>query len=265
MSIFSYCDIVLNDVFKSLWKDKDPFEEVEKLEGIDFRKVKTRRTFRFEVQGKGYFAKVHHGIGWKEVLKNIFQFKLPILGAANEFNALAKLHNIGVPTMTAAAYGRKGGIDPAGQESFLVTCELENMTSCEDIAKAGTTQPIKHLLIKKIAESAARMHAAGVNHRDCYICHYLVDASDITCRSRVFVIDLHRAQIRKNVPYRYHVKDVAGLHFSSMDANLSDRDRLRFIAEYSRHFPACRKNQQFWSDVENTAVKLYQKEQSKIK
>ena len=263
MKLFSYCDLVLDSVFKVLWQNKDPFEEVEKLEGIDFRKVKTRRTFRFEVDGKGYFAKVHHGIGWAEILKNLFQFKLPVLGAANEFRALAKLHSIGVNTMTGAAYGRKGGINPAKQESFLITCELENMTSVEDISNAGTTSLIKHILIKKIAESAGKMHAAGVNHRDCYICHYLVNASEITPGSRVFVIDLHRAQLRTKVPYRYHVKDVAGLHFSSMESKLSQRDRLRFIAEYSKNFPACRNDKKFWADVEKTALKLYQKEQNR--
>jgi heptose I phosphotransferase len=265
MKFFSYCDLALDSVFKVLWQNKDPFEEVEKLEGIDFRKVKTRRTFRFEVNGKGYFAKVHHGIGWTEILKNLFQFKLPVLGAANEFLALEKLHSIGVDTMTGAAYGRKGGINPAKQESFLITCELENMTSVEDIAKNGTTTQIKHILIRKIAESAAKMHAAGINHRDCYICHYLVNAENITAQSQVFVIDLHRAQIRSKVPFHYHVKDVAGLYFSSKDAGLSERDRLRFIARYCRYFPACRKNKKFWKNVEETAVKLYQKEQSKAR
>ena len=264
MKLFSYCDIALDSVFKVLWQGKDPFVEVEKLEGIEFRKVKTRRTFRFEVDGKGYFAKVHHGIGWGEILKNLFQFKLPILGAANEYHALERLHSIGVDTMTSAAYGRKGGIDPAKQESFLVTCELENMTSVEDISLAGTTGKIKRILIRKIAESAGKMHAAGINHRDCYICHYLVNASDISKTSPVFVIDLHRAQIRKKVPRHYHVKDVAGLHFSSMDSGLTHRDRLRFIAAYCKNFPACRDDKSFWASVDKTAVKLYQKEQSKI-
>ena len=177
-----YRDIFLDAVFEKLWQNTDPFAEVEKIEGEVFRKVKTRKTFRFEVNGRGYFAKVHHGIGWREILKNLFQFKLPVLGAANEFNALDLLHKTGVPTMTAAAYGRKGGLDPAKQESFLITCELENMTSCEDVAKNGTTTQIKHILIKKIAESAGKMHASGINHRDCYICHYLVDATQITAQ-----------------------------------------------------------------------------------
>ena len=258
-----YRDIALDDVFKKLWQSADPFAEVAKIEGEVFREVKNRRTFRFEIAGKGYFAKVHRGVGWKEIMKNIFQFKLPVLGAVNEFNALSALKKIGVSTMTSAAYGRRGGLDPAKQESFLITCELENMTSVEDIAKTAVSSQIRHILIRKIAESAGKMHAAGINHRDCYICHYLVDASDITEKSEVFVIDLHRAQIRKKVPYRYHVKDTAGLHFSSMDAGLSQRDRLRFIAEYCKHLPVCRKNRKFWSDVEKTAVKLYKKEQER--
>ena len=255
--------LFLSKFFQELWQDKDPFEEVAKLDGTLFRKVKTRRTLQLTLNGRSFFLKHHLGVGWREIFKNLFQFKLPILGAANEFLALEKLHRIGVDTMTCAAYGRKGGINPAKQESFLITCELENMTSVEDISNAGTTEQIKHILIKKIAQSAGKMHASGVNHRDCYICHYLVNASEITRDSRVFVIDLHRAQIRTKVPYRYHVKDVAGLHFSSMDSKLSHRDRLRFIAEYCKHFPACRNDKNFWADVDKTALKLYQKEQSK--
>lgn len=255
-----YRDIVLGSVFRELWQNKDPFVEVEKLEGETFRLVKTRRTFRFEAAGRGFFAKIHHGVGWKEIFKNLFQFKWPVLGASNEFWALTRLHEIGVPTMTIAAYGRKGGLDVARQDSFLITCELENMTSVEDIAKAGTQEGNKHLLIRKIAESAGKMHKTGMNHRDCYICHYLVDVRHLSPASPVFVIDLHRAQIRKKVPWRYHVKDVAGLHFSSMDAGLSRRDRLRFMAEYCRHVPECRRNERFWRDVDQTARQLYRKE-----
>ena len=115
----------------------------------------------------------------------------------------------------------------------------------------------------KTAASAGKMHRAGINHRDCYICHYLTDMDNFTSASPVFVIDLHRAQIREKVPYRYHVKDVAGLHFSSMDAGLSRLDRLRFIAVYCRFLPQCRRDHRFWKDVEKTAEKLYAKEHRK--
>lgn len=262
MKFFS-CDTVLDEVFQKLWNGADPFAEVEKLEGEVFRKVKTRKTFRIEVSGRGFFVKYHRGIGWKEIFKNLLQFKLPVLGAANEFHALEKLHSIGVDTMTAAAYGRRMGIDPSKQESFLITEELKNMTSLEDVAKSGTGSETKHKLIMKTAASAGKMHRAGINHRDCYICHYLTDMDNFTSASPVFVIDLHRAQIREKVPYRYHVKDVAGLHFSSMDAGLSRLDRLRFIAVYCRFLPQCRRDRRFWKDVEKTAEKLYAKEHRK--
>jgi heptose I phosphotransferase len=81
----------------------------------------------------------------------------------------------------------------------------------------------------------------------------------------VYVIDLHRAQIRKKVPYRYHVKDVAGLLFSAWSAGLTRREALRFIREYSGN-PLKKElcdNRKFWQDVENTAGKLYCKEHGK--
>ena len=68
-------EIFLAPPFSELWKDADPFAEAAALEGEEFRKVKSRRTFRFEVEGRGFFAKIHHGVGWREIFKNLFQFK----------------------------------------------------------------------------------------------------------------------------------------------------------------------------------------------
>ena len=252
-------EIFLAPPFSELWKDADPFAEAAALEGEEFRKVKSRRTFRFEVEGRGFFAKIHHGVGWREIFKNLFQFKLAVLGAANEFYALKKLHTLGVDTMTAAAYGSKG-INPAVRESFLITEELKNMVTLEDLGRTALPGAVRRRLIKLVAESAGRMHASGINHRDCYICHYLTCKETLSMPGKVFVIDLHRAQLRRQIPYRYHIKDVAGLHFSSMDAGLSRQDRLRFISCYCRNFPALRNNKKFWCDVERTAVKLYKKE-----
>lgn len=250
--------VVIHDpVLKASWAGKDLFAVVDQLEGEEFRRVKTRRTFRFEVEGKGFFAKVHHGVGWKEILKNLIQFKLPVLGAENEYLALQKLNALGVSTMTCAAYGCRNW-NPAAKDSFLITNELEDMISLEDLAKTSITQQERHILISLAARSAGIMHASGINHRDCYICHYLIRKGlPVTPASDLFVIDLHRAQIRKKVPWHFWVKDVAGLYFSSMDVPLSDRDRLRFIAEYSRYMKCSRR---FWKQVERTAEKLYRKE-----
>ena len=65
--------ICLNDVFSRVWDNKDPFAEAFGIAGEDYRKVKARRTSRFELEGKGYFIKLHSGIGLREYLKDFFQ------------------------------------------------------------------------------------------------------------------------------------------------------------------------------------------------
>ena len=67
--------LFLSKFFQELWQDKDPFEEVAKLDGTLFRKVKTRRTLQLTLNGRSFFLKHHLGVGWREIFKNLFQFK----------------------------------------------------------------------------------------------------------------------------------------------------------------------------------------------
>ena len=120
--------IVLDPFFQKLWAGRDPFAEAEKLEGEEFRRVKSRRTFRFEAEGRGFFAKIHRGVGWREIWKNLLMGKRPVLGAGSEFRALNRLRELGVETMTPCAFGERGW-NPAKIESFLITAELKNMVS----------------------------------------------------------------------------------------------------------------------------------------
>ncbi|MEG1980072.1 MAG: lipopolysaccharide core heptose(I) kinase RfaP, partial [Victivallaceae bacterium] len=217
----------LNDFFQQHWGKSDPFGEITKIEGETFRDVKNRHTMRFEIDGRGFFIKIHRGVGWKEILKNIFQFKLPILGAANEYDALNLLHKLNVPTMTAAAFAIRGK-NPAKLESFLITEELTNVESLEDYAKRFRTVKIdfrrKLGIIRQLARSSRLMQENGINHRDYYICHFLMDLkSQDVDNPTLYMIDLHRAGLRNKVPYRYKVKDIGGLFFSAMDENVTRR------------------------------------------
>ena len=80
----------------------------------------------------------------------------------------------------------------------------------------------------------AKMHAAGVNHRDCYLCHFLLDIPLFENHQQIklSVIDLHRAQIRDKVPTRWRDKDLIGLYFSSTKIGLTNRDIWRFLKVY---------------------------------
>lgn len=248
--------------FDKEWQNRDPFTQVFELEGEEFRNVKNRRTFRIEVSGKGFFIKIHRGVGWKEIIKNLLQFKLPVTGADNEYRALEKLKTLGVPTMEIAAFGRRN-FNPANRESFLITEELTGVISLEDLAAQGIEAGLKRKLIRALARSAGMMHRAGINHRDCYICHYLLKKSSVEqSLPLLYVIDLHRAQIRRKVPFRYQVKDVGGLCFSAFDLPLSKRDIWLFIREYSGRDvkKEWSENNHFWRAVYRNARKLYFKE-----
>ena len=139
--------------------------------------------------------------------------------------------------MTAVAYGERGG-NPATQHSFIITEELAPTVSLEDFSATWREQPpapaLKRALIAEVARMAGTMHRAGVNHRDFYICHFLlhtdrpVTASDF----RLSLIDLHRAQTRAQTPRRWRDKDLAGLYFSALEIGLTRGDRLRFLRNY---------------------------------
>ena len=258
--------VELDDFFRRVWPPpEDPFRRVAELAGEEFRKVKTRRTFRVELEGRGFFVKHHLGVGWREIFKNWLVFKRPVLGALDEFRALKRLRELGVPTMTPAACGCRGK-NPAKLESFLITEELSGMVDLETLAKTWQETPpppgAREKLLRAVAESVRRMHRGGVNHRDCYLCHYLTPENAGEFGKTVYVIDLHRAQLRRRVPKRYLVKDLAGLCFSSLDAGLTRREALRFIRIYAGRplGEELKERAGFWADVLRTAVKLYFKE-----
>lgn len=229
--------LILAEPFRTLWADRDPFEAVEQLEGQVYRELEGRRTLRTEVDGRGYFVKIHRGIGWGEIFKNLTTAKRPVLGAGQEWHALERLHQVGVPTMTAVAYGERGS-NPARQHSFIITEELAPTVSLEDYSADWLQSPpdpvLKRALIAEVARMTGTMHRAGVNHRDCYICHFLLHTDrPVTVNDlRLSLIDLHRAQTRAKTPRRWRDKDLAGLYFSALGIGLTERDKLRFLSAY---------------------------------
>ncbi|KXU38435.1 heptose kinase [Ventosimonas gracilis] len=228
--------LILAEPFKTLWQDKDPFVEVLKLQGKVYRALEGRRTLRVEVDGQGFFVKIHQGIGWREMGKNWLSAKSPVLGAGQEWRALERLQQLGVPSMQAVAFGEKGR-NPARQQSFIITRELAPTIDLEQFCQDWRTEPpepaLKRALIMEVARITAAMHQGGVNHRDCYICHFLLHLDKApTDHPRLSLIDLHRAQTRSKVPKRWRNKDLAGLYFSALTIGLTRRDELRFLQRY---------------------------------
>lgn len=260
--------LILAEPFRSLWAGRDAFEAVEALQGQVYRELEGRRTLRTEVDGRGYFVKIHRGIGWGEIAKNLLTAKAPVLGAGQEWQAIQRLTEAGVPTMTAVAYGERGS-NPASQHSFIITEELAPTVDLEQLslnwAQQAPKPALKWALIERVAQMTGTMHRAGVNHRDCYICHFLlhterpIQASDL----RLSVIDLHRAQVRDAVPRRWRDKDLAALYFSALDIGLTRRDKLRFLRTYFQRplREVLREEASLLAWLESKAAKLYERKQ----
>lgn len=223
------------------WAGRDPFEVADQLQGEVFRAVKTRRTLRFEAGGKNYFIKIHHGVGWPEIVKNLITGRLPIVSARQEWLAIRRLTELGVPTMSIAGFGERGW-NPARRDSFLITDELTDTVSLETLcAHWPQRRPgfvFKRRLIEQVAAISRRLHENGVCHRDFYLCHFLLQCqpgaeSDPHVEPHLSVIDLHRAMIRDKLSRRWIEKDIAGLYYSSLDIGLTQTDLLRFIRCYT--------------------------------
>ena len=105
------------------------------------------------------------------------------------------------------------------------------------------------------------MHRLGINHRDCYICHFLLQLpfNDLE-HFKLSIIDLHRAQIRASVPLRWRNKDLVALYYSCLNIGLTARDYLRFLKIY---FPG-KKLKQILSE-EKSLIDSIQSKAQKIK
>ena len=282
-----------------------------------------RRTVSFSHNGQRYYLKIHDGVGWKEIGKNLTSLRLPVFGAENEWKGVhhlrrqTLLQNLGLNTLNIAGYGtrerRLGKIlnNPAKRQSLIVTDEIPKAISLEDLFKDklfwgrnANKIPIKicfkRWLIEQLAQTARVLHKSGANHRDFYLSHFLLQRTKESHEptpenSNLFLIDLHRMQIHKPTitawfkaifigllklqrpqppqsvtPSRWKMRDVSGLHYSSMDLGLTKRDLIRFIATYEnisnrQVLKALQDNDGFWRDVQSRAQNLYRSEKRRTR
>ena len=80
------------------------------------------------------------------------------------------------------------------------------------------------------------------------------------------LLRLQRPQPPQSVtPSRWRMRDVSGLHYSSMDIGLTDRDLIRFLSTYEnisnrQALEALQDNSRFWRKVQSRAQNLYRSE-----
>jgi len=267
--------IYLSDELAPRYPKPLDIQTIMQTEGEIIREAPGRRTVLFEYDHKHYYIKSHTGVGWREILKNLSYLKKPVIGAQNEWHGIHHLDRINIKTMTPAGYGMINR-NPARKQSFIITEALEDTVSLEEFCGRWQEHPphdaidirFKRWLIDYVAHITRVMHTSGANHRDYYLIHFLLkrgyDEADRLSihNSELFVIDLHRMQLRKRTPYRWKVKDVAGLYFSSKDVNLSRRDLFRFMRLYTGKSlrETLNEDSRFWRSVVQRGNRVYRAE-----
>lgn len=234
--------LFISQELQPIFNGKNPFDVVRELNGEIYKEKDDRRVIRFEYNGKPYFLKHHQGVGWPEIFKNLLQLRKPVTGAKEEYQALKLLHHYQIPTLEVLGFGVEKG-SPARRHSFLITRELADTCSvaelCEHWKLNGIPVCFKYQLLRHVARVARLLHEKGLNHRDLYSHHFLLPNNarqqSVFNPDKLWMVDLHRAQIRDSIPWRWQVKDVGSLYFSALEFPeiFTQRDIYRFMIEYS--------------------------------
>jgi heptose I phosphotransferase len=242
-------------------RDEAAFDQLMSLPGEEFRALEGRSTRRITLHNKTYFIKTHSGIGLREIFKNWLQFKRPVLSAENEWLAIQHLQTLGITVPQLFAYGKRGH-HPARLQSFVLMEELAPAISLEHLCAKWVQSPptfaFKKSLIQEVARIARTLHENGINHRDFYLCHFLLLLKEPD-QPKLGLIDLHRAQIRRLTPRRWIIKDLVGLYFSSKGTGLTSRDWYRFMIAY-RNQPLreiLASETAFWQKVKKRGEQLF--------
>ncbi len=235
----------------------DIFEACMRLQGKAFRDVPGRKTMRIQLGEKSYFIKQHFGVGWGEIAKNLLTLKMPILGAMTEVAAIQKLDEIGIKTTSLVAYGQRG-CNPATLQSFVITEDLGDILTLEDVCKAwlesAPNKADRAGFLIALAQLAAKLHSAGLVHRDFYLCHFVVKKHAFESgHLNLHLIDLHRMQHGLQPNSHGVLKDIAGLYFSMQQIGLTEQDLAMFKQSYMPQ------SEQFWQKVAVRANKLLAK------
>ncbi|HAV11932.1 MAG TPA: lipopolysaccharide core heptose(I) kinase RfaP [Opitutae bacterium] len=260
----------LSDELKRVIPDGcDPFVWLLEGHGVTHRHVKNRLTYEQSLGDLHFFVKRHLGCGWNEVFKEWYRFRKPVVSARTEWEGAESLCKAGIRVPKVLGKGERGSY-PHAIESFVVLEALEDCDTLEHFKEGWHDYTgvnwvrLKRDLITEVATISRKMHAKGINHRDFYLNHFLLNRKHIKNWSprteiQLNLIDLHRVQQRSSVPRRWLIKDLGSLIFSALDVGLTSSDAARFLKIYlGPNWKQLLCNDlSLWQSIMKRAVKLY--------
>lgn len=159
----------------------------------------------------------------KPVRLHVKRYPVATSAVDDEVRAIRLLQEAGIATVALAGWGKL-----ADGRSFIITEDLGGYRDVEKLVQSGT--PFEALL-EPTADVAAKLHAAGLHHRDLYLCHFFVRPDD----RDVKLIDVTRVSRLGGILTRgrWIVKDLAQFWYSTIALGIGEELRRRWLLRYA--------------------------------
>ena len=215
------------------------------LAGECLRTLEDRENWHLELTGAsqqpyGVYLKKHHVRTWRSRLRAKLGTGPGETAGRVEAENVGSLTADGIGVMNLLAYGQKLHADGL-IESFVLTEELTGHVELQEFLRRRFPAPGLHYssagdheldrLIRRVALTVRRFHAAGYNHRDLYCCHFFI-REPVRGKFEIRLIDLQRVQRRRWFRRRWLVKDLAQLAWSAPCERIKCTHKMAFIRHY---------------------------------
>ena len=172
-------------------------------------------------------------IDGKKTRLHIKRYPGATTAARDEVKAIELLRDAGIPTVQLVGHGHL-----ADGRSFVITHDLAGYHDAEKMVAGGT--PFEPLL-EPTADLAAKLHEAGLHHRDLYLCHFFAKI-DQDGDVDVKLIDVARVAPMTNflTRWRWVIKDLAQFWYSTTTLPaITDQQRERWLERYAQRRDIC--------------------------
>jgi tRNA A-37 threonylcarbamoyl transferase component Bud32 len=187
-----------------------------------------RTIHRVRVGGAELYVKHFRPVKWFSLIHQFVRRGR----ARKEFEVAQFLRLHGVPTFDPLALGerRRAGLL---LESYLVSESIAGGMTLFDFIEEdrdGVAADLRRRLAAELARLAARLHEAGVEHRDLHERNIVIRPT--LGAEELFLLDLHELRRRPGREWRFAERDLArmGRYFT---LRTSAADRLRFFRAYA--------------------------------
>jgi hypothetical protein len=148
--------------------------------------------------------------------------------AEAEVRGIELLAAKGIPTVPLVGWGIT-----RDRKSFVLIDDLAEHRPCDKLLFGGMNfAPV----LEPTADLSAKLHVAGLHHRDLYLCHFFTKPGEAGNAPDLRLIDCARVKpLPRFFRRRWIVKDLAQYWFSSLKHDqITDEDRLRWLKRYAQ-------------------------------